>query len=157
MKDRYRPPSGFLRSVIDDEVPLAGSAYAEANLRRLIEMTGDEEVANRDWATLLLAQQEADSPEVREALVRAADDQNDAVRAEALLGLAQRSTAVALPLLQKELKRASVAMPVFEAAILVAHPSLVDDLRAFAAPSDNAFLDQWALEALQACEAGQPR
>lgn len=150
------PPSDFLKAVIDENVPLVGSDYASANLRRLIEMTRDEDVANRDWATLLLSQQDLDTPEVREALLHAAEDENDAVRAEAILGLAQRDKAVALPLLQKELSRKSVAMPIFEAAALVADSSLVEDLREFAAPSGDDFLDRWALDALKACETGQP-
>lgn len=156
MRDRYVPPSGFLRAVIDEDVPLIGSAFATANLQRLIEMTRDKDPANRDWATLLLAQQDLDTPEVREALLRAAEDDNDAVRAEAIFGVAQRDKALALPLLQKELARKYVAMPIFEAAALVADPSLVDDLRAYAQPSGDEFLDQLALDALKACETGEP-
>lgn len=156
MKSRYEPPSEFLRAVINEDAPLAGSDFAAANLRRLIKMTGDEDPANRDWATLLLAQQDLDSPEIREALLRAAEDDIDAVRAEAILGVAQRDKSLALPLVQKELARTSVAMPIFEAAALVADPSLVDDLRAFAQPSGDDFLDGLALEALKACEAGEP-
>jgi hypothetical protein len=156
MSDRYAPPSEFLRSVIDEDVPLAGSDFATANLRRLIEMTRDKDPANRDWATLLLAQQDLDTPEVRGALLRAAEDDSDAVRAEAILGMAQRDKTLALPLLQKELSRKSVAMPIFEAAALVADPSLVDDLRGYASPSGDDLLDRWALEALKACETGEP-
>jgi hypothetical protein len=156
MNDRYAPPSEFLRAVIDEDAPLAGSNFATANLRRLIEMTRDKDPANRDWATLLLAQQHLDTPEVREALLCAAEDDNDAVRAEAILGVAQRDKALALPLLQKELARRSVAMPIFEAATLVADPSLVDDLRAYAPPSADDLLDRRALDALKACETGEP-
>ena len=155
VSERYEPPSDFLKAVIDDDVPLVGSDYANSNLRRLIAMTCDERPANRDWATLLLSQQDLDTPQVREALLHAAEDEMDAVRAEAILGLAQRDKAVALPLLQKELARKSVAMPVFEAAALVADRSLVEELREFATPSGDDFLDRWALDALNACETGR--
>lgn len=153
MGDRYEPPSDFLKAVIDDAAPLHGGDHAEANLRRLIEMTGDQHPANRDWATLLLAQLDLDTPRIREALLRAAEDECDAVRAEAILGLAQRDRRLALPLLRRELARSSVPMPIFEAAALVADPSLVSDLRAFAAPSGNEPLDRAARDALEACEA----
>jgi HEAT repeat protein len=151
MTERYEPPSEFLKALIDDDAPLAVGEHAAANLLRLIEMTRDEHPANRDWATLLLAQQEIDTPEIREALLEAAEDENEYVRAEAILGLSQRDKALALPLLQRELSSESIAMPLFEAASIVAHPSLAADLRAFAQPSGDDFLDRLALEALEAC------
>jgi len=42
----------------------------------------------------------------------------------------------------------------FDAAALVADPSLVEDLRDYATPSDNDYLDELAVKALGACEAG---
>src|SRR3546814_15755070 len=95
MTERYAPPSEFLRAVIDEDAPLLGSDFAAANLQRLIEMTRDGDAVNRDWATLLLAQQNADTPEVRAALLRAAEDESDPVRAEAVLGVAPRDKALA--------------------------------------------------------------
>ena len=115
-------------------------------------MTRDKDLANRDWATLLLAQEEIDTPEVRDALLRAAEDEHECVRAEAILGLAQRDKSLALPLLQRELRGEQVAMPVFEAAALVADGSLADDLREFASPSGDVFLDELATKTLAACE-----
>ena len=153
MTERYGPPSAFLRAVVEDEVPLVGGKHADANLRRLIEMTRDEHTANRDWATLLLAQQELDTPEIRKALLAAAEDESDIVRAEAILGLAQRDKALALPLVQRELSGEHVPYPLFEAAIVMAHPSLAADLRAFAEPCGDASLDGLAIDALRACEA----
>jgi hypothetical protein len=153
MTERYEPPSEFLKALIDDEAPLIGGEHAQANLRHLIEMTKDEHPANRDWATLLLAQQDADTPQIRDALLAAAEDENDYVRAEAILGLAQRDKALALPLLERELSGEFVAVPLFEAAAIVAHPSLAADLRAFVDPSGNDFVDGLAVEALRACEA----
>ncbi len=155
VSERYEPPSDFLKAVIDDDVPLVGGDFASANLRRLIEMTRDDHPANRDWATLLLSQQDLDTPEVRDALLRAAEDENDAVRAEAIRGLARRDKGLALPPLRRELARTSVTLPIFEAATLIADPSLAGDLRAFASPSGDEFLDRCVLDALEACENGQ--
>jgi hypothetical protein len=153
MTEQYEPPSDFLKALIDDDAPLTGGEHGEANLRRLVEMTRDEHPTNRDWATLLLAQQDIDTPDVRDAMLVAAEDENAYVRAEAILGLAQRDKALALPLLQRELAGAVVPLPLFQAAALVAHPSLAADLRAFADPSGDGFFDELAIEALQACEA----
>jgi hypothetical protein len=153
MGDRYEPPSHFLKAVIADEVPLAGGELGEANLRRLIAMTRDSDRANRDWAALLLSQQEADSPEVRAALLAAARDEDPVVRAEALVGLAQRDRALALPLVREELGGDRACAALFEAAELVADPSLVADLEAFAEPSDNAYLDDLVRAALEACRS----
>jgi hypothetical protein len=153
MTERYEPPSEFLKALIDDDAPLFGGEHAAANLRRLVVLTRDEHPANRDWATILLAQQEIDTPQVRDALLGAADDENQYVRAEAILGLAQRDKMLALPLLQRELSGGVVPLPLFEAAAIVAHPSLAADLRAFADPSGDDFLDGLAIEALRACEA----
>jgi len=153
MTERYEPPSDFLKSLIDDDAPLSDSEHGEANLRRLVELTKDEHSVNRDWATLLLAQQDVDTPEVRNALLGAAEDENQYVRAEAILGLAQRDKTLALPLLQRELSGQAVAVPLFEAAALIAHPSLAKDLQAFADPSGDDFLDGLAVQALRACQA----
>lgn len=153
MTQRYEPPSEFLKALIDDDAPLVEGEHAAANLLRLIDMTRDEHARNRDWATLLLAQQDIDTPHVREALLEAAEDENEYVRAEAILGLAQRDKMLALPLLQRELSGRAVPLPLFEAAAIVAHPSLAADLRAFSAPSGDEFLDGLATDALRACEA----
>lgn len=155
MTERYLPPSDFLKALIDDDAPLVGGEYAEANLARLIEMTRDKDPANRDWATLLLAQQDTDTSTVRDALLCAAEDESEYVRAEAILGLAQRDKALALPFLQREVSGEFVALPLFEAASIVADTSLATDLRAFAEPSGDKVLDDLTLEALQACEGAE--
>ena len=151
MDDPYLPPSEFLRAIIDDEADLLD----ESGLRRLISMTSDDDLANRDWATLLLAQQDNDTPEVRTALLAAANDANEYVRSEAILGLARRDKGVALPFLQRELANDTVPLPIFEAAGLVADASLVEDLRFYASPSGDEVLDELALTALKACESGK--
>jgi hypothetical protein len=153
MSERYHPASDFLKAIAADEVALVGSDFALANLRRLIEMTRDEDRSNRDWATLLLSQQEIDTPDVREALLFAAHDEDMDVRAEALLGLAQRDKAIALPFAVIALSAERASMSVFEAAALIADRSLVELLRPWTEPSDDKYLDELAREALAACEA----
>lgn len=125
MSERYEPPSDFLRACIADDVTLTGSAFADANLRRLIALTRDEDVANRDWAVMLLAQTEIDTPEVRAALLDRTSDRDGIVRAEALLGLAQRDRALALPLLLVALAQDDANVPLFETASAVADPALL--------------------------------
>ncbi|KQM21387.1 hypothetical protein [Novosphingobium sp. Leaf2] len=154
MTERYEPASDFLRAIIAEEVPLSGSLFADANMRQLVAMTRDEDLSNRDWATMLLASEEADTPEIREALISAANDDDDTVRAEALLGIARRDCGIALPLVLKELAGERVSMPVFEAAELIADPVLVNLLRPWTEPSDDEWLDQLARNALAACEEG---
>ncbi|MCU6453914.1 lyase [Sphingomonas sp. A2-49] len=156
MTEHYEPASDFLKAVAAEEVPLAGSSFADANLRRLIAMTRDDDVSNRDWATMLLASEESDTSEIREALLSAANDENDVVREEALVGIARRDRALALPLVLEALSGDSAGMPLFEAAALVADPALVGVLRPWTERSDDEWLDQLAFDALAACENSQP-
>lgn len=154
MAERYLPQSDFLKAVIDDEVPLSGGPARAANLARLAAMTRDPDRSNRDWAALLLGQQGIETAEIREALLAAAKDEDDAVRAEAILALAQRDPHLALPLFRSALGGDRARAALFDAAILIADQSLADDLRAFAQPSDNACLEGLAAAALAACERG---
>lgn len=153
MSDRYEPTSDFLKLVIAEQAPLSGAEGAQENLRRLIALTADADRTNRDWAVLLLSQEEVDGPDVREALLRAARDEDDIVQAEAVLGLAQRDASLALPFVQAALTAETVAAPTLEAAALCAHPSLIADLKVWAEPSDDTYIDALAAEALAACAA----
>src|SRR5688572_12910840 len=105
----YLPPSKFLKEILRETIPLSGGEMAEAHLSYLIEMTRDEDPINRDWATLLLAQEEIDTPAIRDALIRAAGDEQEIVRAEAVLGLAMRDPALALPFVQEALRGAAIS------------------------------------------------
>ncbi len=156
MSELYEPASDFLKAVAAGDVPLSGSAFADANMRRLIAMTRDGDITNRDWATMLLASAEADAPIIREALLLAVNDENAVVRAEALVEIAQRDRELALPLVLKELAGEWVGMPVFEAAALVADPVLVDVLRPWTESSDDDSFQRLAREALAACEKIYP-
>ena len=156
MTERYEPASDFLMAVIAEEVPLSGSAFADANMRKLIAMTRDHDLSNRDWATMLLASENIDTLEIRAALLQAASDENDVVRAEAMAGIARRDRKLALPLVFEALSGEQVSMAVFEAAASIADPALVEVLRPWIEPSDDEWLDQLARDALAACEAGSP-
>lgn len=152
MRDRYEPASDFLKAVAAEEAPLSGSQWAEMNLHRLIELTRDADRSNRDWATFLLAQEETDTPVIRDALLHAAKDDDEIVRSEAVLGLAMRDRLLALPFVQEGLRADTVTIPMLEAAAICAHPSLIADLRIWAKPSDAPFVDEAAADALVACQ-----
>jgi len=156
MRERYQPASDFLKGIIAEEVPLSGGVMAEANMRLLIAMTRDDDLSNRDWATMLLSQEEADTPEVRAALLASANDEDDVVRAEALLGIARRDARLALPFAIKALSSDRACTAVFEAAEIIADPALVASLRPWTETPDNEWLDRLARYALAACERGSP-
>jgi hypothetical protein len=148
----YFPKSDFLCRVANDEVPLIGSNAAEHNLRLLIGFTRDPDLSNRDWATMLLAQQDIDTPEVRQALLSAADDSDGDVRAEALQGLAERDKALARPLVERELGKDDCGYGTFEAARIIAHPSLLDGLRNWTGKFPEMSWNAVVREAIAACE-----
>jgi hypothetical protein len=100
---------------------------------------------------MLLAQHEVDTAEVREALLSAAADENEYVRGEAIRGLALRDPATALPLIEAALAEDFVCLQIFEAAEVVAHPSLIERLQDFSTGDD--FIDQCARDALAACQS----
>ncbi len=117
----------------------------------------DDDLANRDWATMLLSQQDIDTPQVREALLNAIVDKEEIVRAEALLGLAQRDTKLALPYAMVALSSNCVSVPVFEAVTLIADAILAEHVRPWAETSGDTWIDKLAREALGACMSGPPR
>jgi len=152
----YEPTSGFLIDVVNETVPLSGSEFADHNLRRVIDYLTDAEAVNRDWAAFILGDPDLDSPMIREALLSAATtDRSPLVRAEALRGLAQLSPALALPHVHHALSADMVLLNVFEAAEIIAHPSLVDALRPWTDPSDDPYLDDLVAAAITACERGK--
>ncbi|WP_143738315.1 lyase [Erythrobacter colymbi] len=154
MDDDYLPSSDFLCSIANGQVPLSGSNFAEQNLMLLISLTRDNDVSNRDWATMLLAMQEIDTPAVRSALLFAAEDTDSSVRAEALEGLAMRDKNLVLPLIERELSGEECALGTFEAARLAAHPSLLPRLRNWKSISTlGPHMLASISDAIAACEA----
>lgn len=157
MDELYHPASDFLLAIIDENVTLSGSAFAEMNLRRLIALTRDDDLSNRDWATMLLAMEEVDTPEVRAALLAAVEDTEEVVRAEALVGLAERDRVLALPYAIRALAGDWVSTPVLEAAALIADAALVEHLEPWSRGADDPYFDQLVRDALEACRTGVPR
>jgi HEAT repeat protein len=151
-EEKYLPASEFLQAMVAE----VGAELSEANLRQIIQMMQDEDRSNRDWATFLIAQQDVDTPAVRDALMCASGDDDAVVRAEAAWGLARRDPRLALPLVQEGLRASKVYIPMLDAAALCADPSLIADLRVWAEPSDNPLIDERAAEALAACEKSTP-
>lgn len=155
MEEGYTPKADFLVMVANEEIPLTGSQFADHNLQMLIAYTRDEDVSNRDWATLLLAQQAIDTPEIRDALVAATNDEDCCVRGEALQGLAERDTDVALPILLRELEQDDCAYATFQAARIVADPALLDGLRRWTGRGDAPWINEEITDAIAASERNQ--
>ena len=154
----YEPTSGFLIDVLNETVPLSGSEFADHNLRRVIDCLADPdaEAVDRDWAAFILGNADLDTSTIREALLTAATtDCSPRVRAEALRGLAQMAPALALPHVHQALSSEMVLVNVFEAAEIIADPSLVDALREWSDPSDDPYLDELVATAITACERGR--
>lgn len=95
----------------------------------LIELSRDTDVEVRDWATFALASQtDLDTPVLREALAEWLTDLDHDTRGEAMVGLAKRKDARAIPAICKELTSPNVAYQVFEAAQLIASSELLPEL-----------------------------
>jgi HEAT repeat protein len=85
----------------------------------LLTLTEDTESDVRDWATFGLAQCDADSLEIRDALVRRLTDSDEDTREEAMSGLAKRKDHRVLPVLLSALEQPHVSYRVIEAADLI--------------------------------------
>ena len=157
MEEPYVPKSDFIWMAANGDLPLTGGDVADRNLRLLIAFTRDPDVSNRDWATMTLAMQEIDTPEVRSALIAASDDVDVIVRAEALEGLALRDKDLALPLVEHELRRDECGYATFQAARLIAHPSLLEGLRDWKGRGGASWIDDEIIDAIAACEAPATR
>jgi HEAT repeats len=156
-EDLYLPKSEFLIMVCNEEIPFDDSDFGRANLQRLIALTTDKYTSNRDWAALLLGQFGPNTDEVRAALVRAAEDEDQFVRGEAIEHLVERDRAKALALVKRELAGGFATVPVLYAATKLANPSLFELLEHFAEPSGDSFLDGLWEDAMKACEPGAKR
>ena len=117
-------------------------------------MVDDPDRSNRDWATFLIAGLPFDSPEIRETLLRAANDADVDTRDEAIVGLARRDRATAIECLKPLLKE-EIGEVLLEAATILGDPSLVPALKEIEGwdGDGNSIRDQLQ-RALAACEAG---
>jgi len=137
MSKYYQPTSDFLVMVANGEVPLTGSEFADANLRRLLAYTRDSDVSNRDWATFLLAHADVDGVEVTGTLHRCLEDESQVVQEEAMVGLARRHDLTALPQLHDWLRQGALSRMILEAAAEFGDPVLCQSLKN---------VEEWAAE-----------
>ena len=114
-----------------------GGALAERVVEALVTLTRDDEPRVRDWAAFGLAQVEADTPAVRDALVVLLDDQDHDTRSEALLALASTGDDRARTALLARLgSGTNLTLLELEAAVVLADPALHPELLRLA--------DDWA-------------
>jgi hypothetical protein len=115
----------------------------------LVTLSADADRDTRDWATFALAAlTEEDSPVIREALAARLSDPDDDVRAEAIMGLAQRRDERAVPPLLRELARPYVGGLLIEAAGAMPRPEFIPHLEVLHAANPG---DQTIDEALTRC------
>lgn len=143
------------RNHVDDDlrhgvvVVLMGHDEPRA-IEGLIELTRDSDVCVRDWATFALGSQtDADTPELRAALIDRLADEDGTTREEAMVGLAQRKDRRVLPALREELADPGVGSLAVEAAGLIADLTLLPLLLPL-----RDWWDAWPgvlEEAIQAC------
>jgi HEAT repeat protein len=123
---RAHPQTRVRRGVVSG---LTGHAAQEA-IDGLIELSADADEDVRDWATFGLGQMiEANTPDIRAALHARLGDPCDAVRGEAIEGLATRGDRSLLPFLIRELSE-GVSAPLLNAATALATPDLCEALAA---------------------------
>lgn len=90
------------------------------SIETLLILTADSDEDVRDWATFGLGSlSDADSQEIREALVQRLDDPHEDVREEAMVGLGKRQDRRVLSSLLGALKQSNVTSCVIEAAYLM--------------------------------------
>jgi len=115
-----------LPSLIDEKDEGAAGAAVVA----LVTLTGDAEEEVRDWATFGLAQLQADSTQVRDALVRRLADESPDVAGEALVGLARRGDRRGRETVRRRLADADADLFVLEAATELHDAGLLPLLKA---------------------------
>ncbi len=107
---------------------LAADSASPGAIEAMMTLTRDPDTQVRDYACFGLGQQcrEIDTPAIREALAARLDDTDDDTRCEALLGLAYRQDARALPRVHAALSRpdGSVWMLELRAAGALGDPQL---------------------------------
>jgi HEAT repeat protein len=95
---------------------LAGETSPKA-VNALLELMNDPEAETRDWATTGIGMTVSiDGVEIRDALVRRLQDEDEITRAEALQGLARREDARVVPYLIHELTKETDPFYLFEDA-----------------------------------------
>lgn len=102
----------------------------QRSIETLVELSSDEDVDVRDWATFGLGTQiEEDSEEIRAALRARLEDSDPETRWEAIVGLAQRDRASVRAILLEELADDNPQRCWFDAAAEAKDPALLPRLR----------------------------
>ncbi len=86
------------------------------SIEGLLKLTSDPEADIRDWAVFAIGFADADSPEIRETLLRCLNDEDEDVREEAAVGLGKRRDRRLIPVLLTTLEDADIKVRVAEAA-----------------------------------------
>ena len=128
-EDLARHASPWVRlamaSCLNEDDPASGP------VAMLQALTRDDDKDVRDWATFSLGSIcDADSPDIRSALVERLTDEDEETRLEAMVGLARRHDLRTLPMVRAELDRDDVCKMAIEAAGSLALPELVAPLEA---------------------------
>jgi len=117
-------PGGAVAADEADDTALTGRV-----VDALVALTRDGEPRVRDWAAFGLAQVEADSPAVRDALAVLLDDQDLDTRSEALLALASTGDDRARTALLERLRSdTNLTLLELEAAVVLADPAAHPEL-----------------------------
>lgn len=123
----------------------------------LIELTRDRERDVRNWATFGISQLiELNSPEIREALIARADDEDPEIRGEALIGLSLRADPRALAFVQREVRGDFHGSWAVEAAGRLGHPTLhplLEELFLRLDPEDREQFGGVFTEAIESCRS----
>ena len=123
-----------------------------SDIPALIRLTVDPASHIRDWATFALGiQLDADTPEIRAALLARLDDDDADTRGEAMRGLAVRQDRRAVPYICRELDREDVDEAVIEAAGVMPDPSFLPALEDLLGDLPD---DEDVQAAVEACRTG---
>ncbi len=125
---------------------------SRSDIAVLIRLTTDPATRIRDWATFSLGTQlEADTPEIRAALLARLEDDDEDTRCEAMVGLAVRQDRRAIGAIAKELDREDVCGFPIEAAGIMPDSSFLPALENLLRDMPD---DEDILAAIEACRTG---
>jgi hypothetical protein len=131
----------------------------------LIVLSRDVDADVRDWATFGLGSlTDADTPELREALMARLRDPDGDTDQEAIFGLASRGDLRVVPRIIEALEACELSSPLLEAVTVLALPDFCPALRAvpsdqliFSVEAQQIDLTAYWREAVEACKCGSGR
>lgn len=145
-------------------VVFALSGYEDVDaIAGLIALSHDNDANVRDWATFGLGSQtDADTPELREALIARLRDREGDTDQEAVIGLARRGDLRVVPRVLEALDAGELSAPLLEAAALLALPEFCPSLLAIQSDKLVFHIDKQRIdltvywrEATAACGCGK--